>query len=212
MRATRYAGLFIVACLWLSSLSIAQSQFSAFTGIHLPQVWGTGAGDNPSGVLRLHWLPAMNLGTSIQFGVADWFDVSPSIEYNLYIFDSYHQQTIAAPPILVRSSGRSSHALRIAVDARFVDRSSSSVSFYALTGLGYVANWIGAIDLTWSSPGSESHLSHDPESNWVQTFGGGFQYQLSSVYSLDGSIRCFADYRNPIDLSMNIGFSYLMGK
>jgi hypothetical protein len=212
MRATRIAGLCIVACLSISSMSVAQSQFSVFTGIHLPQVWGTEAGDNASGTLRLHWLPALNLGTSIQFGVAEWFDVSPSIEYNLYLFDSYHQQTIAAPPILVGSSGRSSHALRMAVDARFVDRASASTSFYALTGLGYVASWVGAIDLTWSSPGSESRLSHDPEYNWVQTFGCGLQFQLSGAYLLDGSIRCFADYRHPVDLSINIGFSYLMGR
>ena len=169
-------------------------------------------GDGASSWLKLHWLPALNLGGSIQFGVADWIDVAPSVEYNHFLFDSFHQLIYAESHFLKGSAGGSSHALRLAIDVRFIDRSSATTSFYFFTGLGYIAQWFGEVTLTWSDPDSESRLAYDSEYSWVHTIGGGLQYRLSQRYSLDGSIKCFAKYHNPMDMSVNIGVSYQLGE
>jgi hypothetical protein len=94
------------------------------------------------------------------------------------------------------------------VDARFVDHASGPTRYFVLTGLGYVAREFGGIDLTWSDSYAETRFAFEPKYDWVQTFGFGVQHNISEFYSLDVGMKCCANYRDPVDLSLNVGVTY----
>jgi hypothetical protein len=193
-------------------MASAQSQISLYTGTNLPYVWGADLGDVESGDLRGQWFPAINLGGSLQFPLWDWLEVSPGLEYDLYLFRSYKQYTVSSPGILAGSSGHSSYALRLTVDARFIDNASGPTRYYALIGLGYEVKKFGSIDLTWSSPEASTHVEFQNYHGWVQTLGIGIQQSLSEFYSFDISVKGYSNYRNPFDLSLNVGVTYRLSR
>jgi hypothetical protein len=198
----------IIGFLLLPIVVSAQTQVSIYTGTNFPYVWGTKEGYVELGDFRDGWYPAINLGGSIQFSVASWFEVSPCVEYNLYLFRKYQQYTVAAPPILTRSSGHASHVLRLMMEARFVDRSAEPTRVYAVTGLGYVMKRIGSTDLIWSIPDATTRAEYPTKYGLVHLLGFGVQQRLSDLYLFDLGIKCYADYINPIDLSINFGVTY----
>jgi hypothetical protein len=199
----------VFGLLLIPILVSAQSQVSIYTGTNFPHVGGSNGGDVESGDLRDTWYPSINLGASIQIGVTNWLEIAPSMEYNLYLFHQYRQFTTdKGPSILTGTSGQACHTVRLMAEARFVDKSAEPTRVYAVTGLGYVMKHFGAIDLSWSNPNAVTHIEYATKYELVQSLGLGVQQRFSKLFWFDLGVKCYADFRNPMDVSLNLGVTY----
>ncbi len=184
----------------------AQTRIGAYLGANFPSAsepFTTGD------VLADYWHPAINVGAYSEFSVLSWLEVSPLIEYNHYIFDKYQNTTQVYS--VKESSGEASRVLRIMIETRLVDHAVNGDRAYLVTGVGYVAEKIGDVNVRWGpESGSESSSSFQfpDRSYWVHSLGIGYQFDVAEVIALDLCAKYYSNYKDRFAISTNVGVVY----
>ena len=177
----------------------AQPRIGAYVGASFPSAFNT---SKPNDMLPRLWYPGINLGAYYELPLLDWFEVSPLVEYNHYIFDKY--TGFLSPPQPQHATGNVSRIFRLMLEFRVLDSDRA----YLVTGFGYVIEKLGLVTVEWvpgSSEQSASTFQFQGKDYWVHSFGIGYQFHVSESLAIDIGAKYYSNYRDRFAISTNAG-------
>ncbi len=198
----------IVVLLFLPLTAFGQTGIAVYTGATFPSIDLSSEPSTFSPVLRDHWYPGINVGVGAQFHLLDWIDVCPQIEYGYYFFKEFRGTATAGSSFILSATGHPSRVYRFMAESRLIHHTPNGSAVYFSTGLAYVIENHGSIDMIWSGPDDVTSFQFRDRYFWAHSFGAGAQIRLSNVLLLDLNLRTYTNYRDPWDLSINSGVTF----
>jgi opacity protein-like surface antigen len=185
-------------------LATAQPTLNVFSGVNNPsQIW-LPVSPRSAG---WHWHTAVNLGLGLEFQVREWLAVSPLIEYNYLRFDSYRPTVISGwPPVM--STGDASHIYRFLVEGKFFPVPDGRIVPYLSTGMAYVVEDMGEIEVKYGYESTFRTLSFENESYVAHSLGVGIRTFVGKTVGIDAVYKYFSNYDDISHVSLNFGLLF----
>ena len=133
-----------------------------------------------------------NAGVALQLPLADGVLLTPGIEYNLFPYHRFTQETFDGDDVVQSSSGQGIQQLRIILNVKLSQPSDTTyIKPFLLVSGGYSAERVGKVSLTWvnrSGVTSLTETSVESQHYWVFGLGIGASLQVASHVSIEPAV------------------------
>lgn len=199
---------FVFFIFWISTVFGQQAMINLEVGsttpLHIIK-------DENLGVLRKSWYPGININLSYSMTFSNEFLVSTYGDYNLFFFKEYSEEGGIPEIRFVRADGEISHMFRTGINFTYSPKSNSLPQGYVFTGLGYVIESFGKINMIkeYLSIGQyQTSLSLNEKNYFVHLLGFGVRIIDFNLLKLAVELKYFTNYNDRFFVSGNLSFSY----
>ena len=162
-----------------------------------------------SSFLDNYWHKGINFGIEAEIKISSSVFLNPTYELNYYKFDTYFYEGKIPEIYLISYVGENSYIHRYLLNVKFISSKSSLLNPYFTTGIGYVYEDIGQIEIKegYMSYGERDYVKIFDEKNYfVHNVGVGLKISIMNSWPLKVESRYYSNYSDRFHYSINIGF------
>jgi hypothetical protein len=181
---------FLIVLLLIPASALPQTVVLLLFGGTLPF---TTAGGLNTFMSSRYWEVGFSGSVVIRYKLTRWFDVSSSVEHDLFPFTEFTPYTEVFPPRIISSSGSPAQLTRFGLNLRVLhDTENKKPKLFLLVGGGYAIERYGHMDVTLGSldgvPLLTSTTTFPPEYYWSVWFSFGAVFQFSRYLAFEPTV------------------------
>ncbi len=164
--------------------------------------------------LRSNWDTGILFGAAVDIALADQLLLTPGVQFSTHSFDAYNHDSNAYPASTGTPStatGTSSKLFRFYLELRFVTSRLQAVNFGLSLGGGSTIEQLGTIHVIWTYNGlvlPERTVTYASRTYVMYTSSFFAKLEPIDRISLVGSVRCFANIKDRLEVVPTIGFQW----